>query len=205
MAENNSHGAEILQARERLARAMTRLSTLVGGMASQLDRLESARADAVGRLKENEALLERERAITKQRDSLNESAKAEVTAAEEETKKVRAELAERDRTIRELNASVELLQHELDARDTKLGEAAERIGSAEDSLSGLKDEHSHIVLQLERLKEERDKAMKDLRTTMQQGENFALKFTQDERLQLLKTVDAIIERVDQLSHQNGRK
>jgi chromosome segregation ATPase len=205
MGEQNNHEAEILQARERLARAMARLGTLVGGMANQLERFESARADAVSRLKENEALLERERAITQQRDSLNESAKAEVSAAEEETKKVSAELAERDKTIRELNASVELLQYELDARDTKLSEAAERIGNAEDSLSGLKDEHSHIVLQLERLKEERDKAMKDLRTTMQQGENFALKFTQDERLQLLKTIDAIIERVDQLSHQNGRR
>jgi chromosome segregation ATPase len=205
MSEQNNHEAEILQARERLARAMTRLTTLVGGVSAQLGRIESSRADAVSRLKESEALIERERAIAKQRESLSDSVKAEVTAAEEELKKLKATLAERDQTIRELNASLELFRTEIDERDSKLAEAAGRIGGAEDSLAGLKDEHSHIVLQLERLKEERDKAMKDLRTTMQQGENFALKFTQDERLQLLKTVDAIIERVDQLSRQNGKR
>ncbi|HYM20182.1 MAG TPA: hypothetical protein VEW28_04165 [Candidatus Kapabacteria bacterium] len=205
MAEGNNHEAETLQARERLARAMTRLSTLVGGMSGQIERFESAREEALKRLKENEALLERERAITKQRDSLSESAKSEIDAAQAETQKVKAMLAERDKKIKELSANVASLEHELGARETKLTEAATRLGTAEDSLTGLQDEHSHIVLQLERLKEERDKAMKDLRSMMQQGENFALKFTQDERLQLLKTVDAIIDRVDQLSRPNGKR
>lgn len=205
MSEGTPHEAEILQARERLVRVLSRLGTLVHGVEDQIEMLVRTREDAMLRLRENEALLESERAITSQRDSLGESAKAEIEEAQDALRKANMAVAERDQLISSLNRSIEALEHELTGRDEKITEAIARIGETEDALAALKDEHERMVLQLELLKEEREKAVKELREAKSEEDVYALKFTRDERLQLLKTVDTLIDRVDGLTQSNGRK
>jgi chromosome segregation ATPase len=205
MSEGTPHEAEILQARERLVRALSRLGALAHGVEDQIEMLVRTREDAMLRLRENEILLESERAITSQRDSLSDSAKAEVEEAQDALRKSNMAIAERDDLISGLNRSIEALEHEVTTRDVKLREAVTRIVEAEDSLTALKDEHERMVLQLELLKEEREKAVKELRDTKTEEDVYALKFTRDERLQLLKTVDTLIDRVDELTQPNGRK
>ncbi|MBS1903558.1 MAG: hypothetical protein JSS75_07650 [Bacteroidetes bacterium] len=205
MSEATQHEAEILQTRERLARAMSRLASLVHGVEDQVEMLVRTREDAMLRLRENEALLERERAITSQRDALGESAKAEIEQANDALHHANMTIAERDATIAQLERSIGSLEGELTVRVSKITEAAHRIGELEQALVELRDENAHIVRQLELLREERDKASKELRDARAEEDVYALKFTRDERLQLLKTVDALIDRVDELTQPLGRK
>ena len=77
MIDSKQREAELLKARERLARAFARLETVVGAMPERIRLLESTRDKSANRIKEIEALLEREKAITEQRQSLSDGATEE--------------------------------------------------------------------------------------------------------------------------------
>lgn len=205
MAETKYSEAEILQARERLARAFARLSTLVAGVPERMQTLERSRADAFNRVKEAQTLLENERAINAQRDSLSESAKEQLQLVEDRVRDAQLLISERDASIADLHSTLSSVEKELNKRDLELASTKETVLSLEERMMSLQDEHEHIVRQLELLREERDKAIKDLREKNTDDEAFALKFTRDERLQLLKTVDTLIERVDELTSSNGHR
>src|SRR5690242_5170096 len=108
---------EILQARERLARALTRLSTLVGGVPARMTLLDRARNDAVQKLKEAQTLVENERAINAQRDSLSENAKAELQLAGDRLRDAELVIGERDTAISELHSTVSSLENEVNRKD----------------------------------------------------------------------------------------
>ncbi|HET9137269.1 MAG TPA: hypothetical protein VFO76_11570 [Candidatus Kapabacteria bacterium] len=203
MADSKHTEAEIIQARERLARAFTRLSTLVAGIPERIQTLERSRSDANNRVKEAQTLLEKERAINAQRDSLSESAKEQLQIAEERIRDGQSLVSERDASIAELHSTLSSLEKELHKRDMELASSKENVLSLEERMLGLQDENMQIVRQLEELREERDRATAELQNKKSDEDAYALKFTRDERQQLLKTVDSLIQRVDELTSPNG--
>ncbi len=195
--------ADIIQARERLARALTRLTTLVGGIPEQFQLLERSRQDAVKRLKENAQLLESERAITSQRDSLSESTKNEIQTLAEKLKEAVTLINDRDAIIADQDTQIASYKKEVELRNSELIDASLQLSTLKQDIVSIQDEHQHMMRQLELLREERDSALKAIQERVSIDETVALKFTRDERLQLLKTVDGLIEKVDHLSQPNG--
>ena len=199
MIDTKQREAELLKARERLARAFARLETIVGPVPERIRLLESTRDKSAKRISEIEELLERERAITAQRQSLSEGATEEVHLLTAKLDKAEKLITERDKKIAELESALDHRSSELLAYERSHVEALEREEKLTAAISLLEEENAGIERQLEMLKEERETLHKQLSEVSEKDNSFALSFTQDERLNLLKTVDTLIERVDVMS------
>lgn len=200
MLDSKQREAQLLQARERLARAFARLETVIGVLPDRIRLLESSREKSAHRIKEIEELLDRERAITSQRQSLSDGAAEEIHALKQKLEKAEKHIAERDKKITEAEKNLSQKDNELFAYEKSHVEAFEREQKYSSEITRLEEENSAIELRLELMKEERDNLQKHLGEVEEKDNSYALMFTQDERLSLLKTVDTLIERVDALAH-----
>ncbi len=203
MIDSKQREAELLKARERLARAFARLETIIGVMPERIRLLESTRDKSANRIKEIEALLEREKAITEQRQSLSDGATEEANLIASKLEKAEKQIAERDIKNAELEKNLEHRSNELLAYEKFHVESLEREEKMLSVIARLEEENSGIERSLEMMKEERESLQKQLSEVSEKDNSFALTFTQDERLGLLKTVDALIERVDAIAGNNG--
>ncbi|MEI8134185.1 MAG: hypothetical protein WCH46_03780 [bacterium] len=200
MLDSKEREAHLLQARERLARAFARFEGLITAMPERLRALESTRDKSQNRVKEIEALLERERAIAEQRQSLAEGTSDELQTLISRNEKLEEMVGERDELIESLEARISHQQSELEANQKAHLESLNHEEKLLSEISVLRNEHAGIVRQLELLLEEREHLQTQLAETEKRDSSFALTFTQDERLGLLKTIDTLIERVDGLAH-----
>ncbi len=200
MLDSKQREAQLLQAREWLARAFARLETIVGVLPDRIKQLESTRDKSAHRIKEIEELLERERAITSQRQSLTDGAAEEVHALNQKLEKLEKLAAERDKKISEAEKNLTLKENELFAYEKSHADSLEREQKYTATIQSLEEESAAIERQLELMKEERESLQKQLGVVEEKDNSYALMFTQDERLSLLKTVDTLIERVDALAH-----
>ncbi len=199
MLDSKQREAQLLQARERLARAFARLETMIGAVPERIRLLESSRDKSQSRIAEIEELLERERAITAQRQSLSEGTTEEVHTLTAKLEKAEKHAAEGDKKISELEKNLDLRSDELLAYEKTLVDSSKREEKLIAQVSRLEEEKSSIERQLELLKEERENLQRQYTQIEEKDNSYALMFTQDERLGLLKTVDSLIERVDALS------
>lgn len=200
MLDSKQREAQLLQARERLARAFARLETIIGGLPDRIRQLESSREKSQLRIAEIEELLERERAITEQRQSLSEGATEEMHALAQKLEKAEKYLSERDKKIAELEKNLAHRSGELLAYEKAHVDSLEREQKHTATIQRLEEENAAIERQLELLKEDRESLQKHLGDVEEKDSSYALVFTQDERLSLLKTVDTLIERVDAIAH-----
>ena len=199
MINSKQREAELHKARERLARAFTRMETILGAMPDRIRLLESSRDKSANRIKEIEALLEREKAITAQRRSLSDGANEELLLLTSKLEKAEKHIADRDKKIAELEKNLNHRSGELLAYERTHVESLEREERLSATISRLEEENGGIERKLEMLKEERENLTKQLSQVEEKDHSFALTFTQDERLSLLKTVDTLIERVDAMA------
>jgi chromosome segregation ATPase len=165
--------------------------------------LESSREKSQLRINEIEDLLERERAITSQRQSLSEGAAEEVNALSQKLGKVEKHLTERDKKIAELEKNIEHRNAELLSYEKAHIDSLEREQKFRATIQQLEQENSGIERQLELLREERGNLQIHLGQVEEKDNSYALVFSQDERLNLLKTIDSLIERVDTMSGHYG--
>ncbi len=200
MLDSKQREAQLLQARERLARAFARLETIIGSVPEHIRLLESSRDKSQSRITEIEELLERERAITAQRQSLSEGATEEVNALNTKLERVEKNISERDKKIADLEKNLNHRTGELIAYEKAHADSLEREQKFITTISHLEEENAGIERKLELLKEERENIHHQLSQVEQKENSYALLFTQDERLSLLKTVDTLIERVDAIAH-----
>ena len=200
MLDTKQREAQLLQARERLARAFARLETIIGALPDRIRMLETSRDKSQLRINEIEELLDRERAITSQRQSLSDGVTEEVHALKQKLEKSEKHVAERDKKITELEKNLDHKNAELLAYEKSHVEALEREQKFSSDIERLEEDNTALVRQLELLKEERENLQKQLGQVEEKDSSYALMFTQDERLSLLKTVDTLIERVDALAH-----
>ncbi|MDP4236606.1 MAG: hypothetical protein Q8919_09185 [Bacteroidota bacterium] len=200
MLDSKQREAQLLQARERLARAFARLEAMIGELPDRIRLLELSRDKSQMRIREIEELLDRERAITAQRQSLSEGTAEEMQVLSQKFEKLEKHLAERDKRISELENELDRRNNELTSYEKSHIDSLEREQRYTDSIQRLETENSGIERQLELMKEERESLQKQLETVEQRDSSYALMFTQDERLNLLKVVDTLIERVDSLTH-----
>jgi len=196
MLDTKQREAQLLQARERLARAFARLETIMAAVPERIRLLESSRDSAQSRIAEIEELLDRERAITAQRQSLSDGATEEAHALSLKLEKIEKHLAEKEKHVADLEKNLNHRSGELLAYEKSHVESLEREQKLISTISGLEEENAAIERQLELLKEEREHLQGQLSNAQERDNSFALMFTQDERLGLLKTVDSLIERID---------
>jgi hypothetical protein len=199
MLDTKQRETQLLKARERLARAFARQETIIRGFAERIRLLESSRDKSEHRVREIEELLERERAITEQRQSLSESAMEEIQVLKTKLEKAERMLAERDTKISDLENYTEERNAELLAYERSHTESLEREQKIEEKNIRLESENIATLRQLELLREERENLQKQLADAGEKENLYALTFTQDERLGLLKTIDTLIERVDEIA------
>ena len=185
-----------MQARERLARAFARLETLIGGMPERIRLLESSRNEATLRIQEIEELLDRERHITEQRQSLSDSSTEEARHLTAKLEKAEEHISSRDKKIAEIEGQLVHRNGELLSYEKTHVDSLDREDRLVSTIAKLEEENAAIERQLELLKEERNTLQGQLAETEAKENSYALAFTQDERLNLLKTVDGLIERVD---------
>jgi chromosome segregation ATPase len=196
MLDSKQREAQLLQAREGLARAFAQLEAIIGAIPERIRLLESSRDRSQMRITEIEELLERERAITAQRQSLSQGATEEVHALSAKLEKTEKHLAERDKKIAELEKNLNHRSGELLAYEKAHVDSLEREQKQITLVSRLEEENADTLRQLELLKEERENIQRQLSQVEAKDNTYALVFNQDERLSLLKTVDSLIERVD---------
>jgi chromosome segregation ATPase len=199
MLDSKQREAQLLQARERLARAFAQFETIIGAIPERIRLLESSRDKAQLRITEIEELLERERAITAQRQSLSDGATEEIHTMTAKLEKAEKQVAERDKKIGELEKNLDHHSGELLAHEQAHIESLEIEEKQSARIAHLEGENTAIERQLELLKEERENLQKQLAQVEEKDNTYALVFTQDERLSLLKTVDTLIERVDAMA------
>jgi DNA repair exonuclease SbcCD ATPase subunit len=199
MLDSKQQEAQLLGARERLARAFGRLNTISGGLSERLRQLGSTGERSQLRIKEIEGLLERERAIAAQSQSLSESTTDEVHVLSAKLEKAEKQIAERDKKIKTLEKNLELRDGELHAFRKAQSDSLEQEEKLRAEIIRFQDENTRIERKLELLIEDKENLQQLLEKIQKEEQSFALTFTQDERLSLLKTVDSLIERVDSIA------
>jgi chromosome segregation ATPase len=172
-------------------------------MPERIRLLESSRDKSQNRIREIEELLERERAITQQRQSLSEGVAEEVRAFSEKVEKAEKLIAERDKKITDLEKNLDRQSAELSTNEKAHIESLEREEKLTTEISRLIQDNALIERKLELMIEERENLQKQLLQVEQKDSSYALVFSQDERLGLLKTIDTLIERVDFISGHNA--
>jgi chromosome segregation ATPase len=204
MPEPSLREAEILQAREHLARAFARLP-------EKIKSYEAVAGEARARAAELQELLDRERVISSQRNSLSDSAKEEMRALHarvEEADKSVEEAVERvrlkDETIHELEALLADFRAEAARKDAEI---TRTIGDATKSKT-MTDE---LLAKLEALEE----ANRNLQGQCLRYENeiseitakensYAKKFSPKDRENFIAAIDGAIAKIDKLASANGR-
>jgi chromosome segregation ATPase len=199
MLDTKQREAYLLQTRERLARAFARLETIVGAMPERIRLLESSRDKALVRVKEIEELFERERAISEQRHSLSDRAAEERQVLSAKLEKSENHISVQDKRIASLEQELEQKNVDLLANDKAHIETLDREERLAEEILRLKEENAAFERKVELLLEERENLQKHLQKIAEEESSFALSFTQDERLGLLKTIDTLIDRVDSMS------
>src|SRR4051812_23965482 len=126
MLDSKRREAQLLRARERLARAFARLETIIDSLPERMRTLESSRDASQQRVQEIEELLERERAITGQRQALSESTADEIQNLEAKLSAAEVCIAERDKKIAEIEGEMKHYANELTAFETMQAESQER-------------------------------------------------------------------------------
>ncbi len=202
MLDTKQREAQLLKARERLARAFARLETLIGGYGERIRLLETSRDSSQQRVLQIEELLERERAITEQRHSLSESSAEEITSLRSQLEKAEKLIIERDKKIAESEKMIDERINQIMAYEKAHTEALEREQKLEETIARLEGENLAIERQLELLKEERENLHSQVAEVTENHNSYALMFTQDQRLGLLKTIDSLIERVDAIAEEH---
>ncbi|MDP4230124.1 MAG: hypothetical protein Q8916_06930, partial [Bacteroidota bacterium] len=149
MLDSKQREAQLLQARERLARAFARLEAMIGELPDRIRLLELSRDKSQMRIREIEELLDRERAITAQRQSLSEGTAEEMQVLSQKFEKLEKHLAERDKRISELENELDRRNNELTSYEKSHIDSLEREQRYTDSIQRLETENSGIERQLE--------------------------------------------------------
>lgn len=213
MAELTRSEAEILGARESLARAFARLEKLVAAVPDKIKSLESQTTEAVNRTAEVEKLLEQERMITAQRQSLSESTKEEIKGLLTKIEQLEAaqgagddRVLAKEQTITELEAMLADFRTEISLKNAEI----ERI-SVELSTSKVMTEE--LLTKLDSLQEANTNLQgqclryeSEINEILARENSYAKKLTDADKASMIKTIDSIVAKIDSLTPAltNGR-
>jgi chromosome segregation ATPase len=210
MPDLNTREAQLLQARERMARSFERLQKLVALIPERIKKLEEKSSDTDSRKSELQELLDRERVITSQRIALDESNREEikllqlrVQSLEKDLQLAQGQLTKKDATIVELESMLADFRAEVSQKDV--------------SFAKLSDEHSTTKNITDEVLAKLD-AMQDAYRILQQqcfryesqiaqmnetDSAIAVKMNDSQRTTIIAEIDAIIASLDTLTPSNG--
>jgi chromosome segregation ATPase len=213
MPEFTRSEAEILGARESLARAFARLEKLVALIPEKLKGYEAAALEARARSVELQELLERERVINAQRDSLSESTKDEIKGLLTKVEQLEAASGQGDdrihakeQTIIELEAMLADFRTETALKNAEIERISAEMNSSktmsEELLAKLDSLHeANTNLQGQCLRYE-----SEIAEILAKESSYAMKLSENDKASLVSTIDSIIAKIDTLSptiHSNG--
>jgi chromosome segregation ATPase len=213
MPELTRSEAEILGARESLARAFARLEKFVALIPEKIKGLESAASEARARSAELQELLDRERVINAQRDSLSESTKEEIKGLLTKVEQLEAATGEGDervhakeQTIIELEAMLADFRTETALKNAEI----ERLNSEITSSKAMSEE---LLTKLDSLHEANTNLQgqclryeTEINQILATESAYAKKLSENDKASLLSTIDTIIAKIDTLAptiHSNG--
>lgn len=210
MPELTRSEAEILGARESLARAFARLEKLVALIPEKIKGFESAASEARARSAELQELLDRERVINAQRDSLSESTKEEIKGLLTKVEQLEAAAGEGDervhakeQTIIELEAMLADFRTETALKKAEIERLNAEIISAkamsEELLTKLDSLHeANTNLQGQCLRYE-----SEISEITSKENSYAKKLSSKDKEAIVAKIDMIVGKIDSLSGMNG--
>lgn len=210
MPELTRSEAEILGARESLARAFARLEKLVALIPEKIKGFESAASEARARSAELQELLDRERVINAQRDSLSASTKDEIKGLLTKVEQLEAASGEGDdrihakeQTIIELEAMLADFRTETALKNAEIerlnGEITSSKTMSEELLTKLDSLHeANTNLQGQCLRYETE-----INQILATENSYAKKLSEKEKEAIVAKIDTIVGKIDSLSGMNG--
>lgn len=210
MPELTRSEAEILGARESLARAFARLEKLVALIPEKIKGFESAASEARARSAELQELLDRERVINAQRDSLSASTKDEIKGLLTKVEQLEAASGEGDdrihakeQTIIELeamladfrtetalkNAEIERLNAEITSSKTMSEELLTKLDSLHEANTNLQGQCLRYETEINQI--------------LATENSYAKKLSEKEKEAIVAKIDTIVGKIDSLSGMNG--
>ena len=210
MPELTRSEAEILGARESLARAFARLEKLVALIPEKLKAYESAASEARARSTELQELLDRERVINAQRDSLSESTKEEIKGLLTKVEQLEVASGEGDervhakeQTIIELEAMLADFRTETTLENAEIDRLNAEITSSkamsEELLTKLDSLHeANTNLQGQCLRYE-----SEISEITSKENSYAKKLSVKDKEAIVAKIDMIVGKIDSLSGANG--
>lgn len=210
MSELTRSEAEILRARESLARAFARLEKLVERIPDTLQGFESAATEARARSAELQELLDRERVINAQRDSLSESTKVEIkglltkvqeleivnTQQEERVQAKEQTVIELEAMLADFRTETSLQKAEIERLHSELITAKSMSEDLLTKLDALHEANTHLQDQCLRYEAE----INQILTT---ENSFAKKLSAAEKEALVVKIDTIVHQIESLSGTNS--
>jgi chromosome segregation ATPase len=213
MAELTRSEAEILGARESLARAFARLEKLVAAVPDKIKSLESQTTEAVNRTAEVEKLLEQERMITAQRQSLSESTKEEIKGLLTKIEQLEAaqgagddRVLAKEQTITELEAMLADFRTEISLKNAEIERMSGELSTSQvmteellTKLDSLQEANTNLQGQCLRYESE-------INEILARENSYAKKLTDADKASMIKTIDSIVAKIDSLTPAltNGR-
>ncbi len=210
MPELTRSEAEILGARESLARAFARLEKLVALIPEKIKGFESVASEAKARSAELQELLDRERVINAQRDSLSESTKDEIKGLLTKVEQLEAASGDGDdrvhakeQTIIELeamladfrtetalkNAEIERLNAEITSSKTMSEELLTKLDSLHEANTNLQGQCLRYETEINQI--------------LATENSYAKKLSEKEKEAIVAKIDTIVGKIDSLSGMNG--
>ncbi len=210
MPELTRSEAEILGARESLARAFARLEKLVAHIPEKIKGFESVASEAKARSAELQELLDRERVINAQRDSLSESTKDEIKGLLTKVEQLEAASGDGDdrvhakeQTIIELeamladfrtetalkNAEIERLNAEITSSKTMSEELLTKLDSLHEANTNLQGQCLRYETEINQI--------------LATENSYAKKLSEKEKEAIVAKIDTIVGKIDSLSGMNG--
>jgi chromosome segregation ATPase len=194
--------SELLSARESLARALERLITLASAVPERIRTAAEIESQSKKRVAEVEQLLDKERIISSQRQSLEESAKEEIKsllAKVEELQRGSSDIdnviAAKENTIAELELLLADFRTEIARKDADINRLTSEIRSAETAGQELLAKLDAMQEANQRLQEQCLRYESEI-AEMESADAGSLRITQDERNAILAEIDALVARLD---------
>lgn len=194
--------SELLSARESLARALERLITLASAVPERIRTAAEIESQSKKRVAEVEQLLDKERIISSQRQSLEESAKEEIKALlakVEELQRGSSDIdnviAAKENTIAELELLLADFRTEIARKDADINRLTSEIRSAETTGQELLAKLDAMQEANQRLQEQCLRYESEI-AEMESADAGSLRITQDERNAILAEIDALVARLD---------
>lgn len=205
----NARTAELLYRREDLARALARLQSTVRQAAEALNELRNEKKEMEGELRDLRESLEQERKNSTQFERIANSNRDELREASARVEVLTRKREEQETLLREQLEAIARLEEELQNSKFSISNAELGSMSSEKQIAELQNALKESEGRLESVTKERDAMKAMLYEREREDSSWALRLTEQEKVEASTLLDTLIDRVGDLEERfenntNGR-